>query len=503
MAKIVTSNAVRSLFLNLAKKLEVKSRSSMSFVRVSSTNQMPDTFQSDSKQTAQFNKPAFSFVNEKMPFASLNNESASSSGAHLFSAREKDKTQPLNLKERSAPKKVSEIIRKYQELLKDSSGTNKKEAQKKTTVAFRERSSSLPVIKSDYSNTVENKEKAQGVQKIETIGHLFPSDKLMFSDAFQKTADKYGVVIGLRYPNELGQIHLAQGNPTKNFHVKAKSSSTGPTAGFVAENPKFSKVGAEKWKTQEGYIKDALSKGAQLVDLTLNEVQIKSAVDNGCMTPIGENQFSANYHGETLKFTIAPPDNIVMEENGEPVKVLTNPPESDGSESILKPITPDYDLFCILPKNNQDINSRPLEVGNNRLQRRKSNDEDNIKKSQDYIKSGGVEAFNKAIKTFTEPRAGHGTLDADKGNLHFFAHVIINDINNNVKTEGYTGGKLVWHGEENANPYSAGFDVSDKPVFFIPGQAPQQIESKSELRTFYNTLKFNGFSPESSPKFGV
>ncbi|EAA2100039.1 hypothetical protein F9H41_21525 [Salmonella enterica subsp. enterica serovar Montevideo] len=77
-----------------------------------------------------------------------------------------------------------------------------------------------------------------------TVGADFDPGSHLYSDAFQKCSNKYNVIIGLRYPSKIGQLHLKEGFPSKNFHVKAKSSVSGPTAGFIPEKALYSK---KKW----------------------------------------------------------------------------------------------------------------------------------------------------------------------------------------------------------------------------------------------------------------
>ncbi|WP_010598804.1 insecticidal toxin [Rickettsiella massiliensis] len=51
----------------------------------------------------------------------------------------------------------------------------------------------------------------------------------LYSDVLQKVAEKNKVVIGLRDPNKMGQPLLQEGYGCKGFHIKAKSSTEGPT----------------------------------------------------------------------------------------------------------------------------------------------------------------------------------------------------------------------------------------------------------------------------------
>lgn len=65
---------------------------------------------------------------------------------------------------------------------------------------------------------------------------------LLYVNAFKRVSLRYNVVLGIRAPNPLGETLLREGYPSKNFHMKAKSSPTGPTAGLIAEKPIYSKV---------------------------------------------------------------------------------------------------------------------------------------------------------------------------------------------------------------------------------------------------------------------
>ena len=506
MPRILVNNLVRNQFLG-ALKQERMSKAKMDFSRISSTHQTPNTFLSNSESTLNKNSarqdmPQYKNIFVKGIFSTeIETPSISMSKDTLIQSQDKTSENTT----------IPQEINKSDLLPLEAIETKKVAAPfstdikaEKTTLNERRSSDLLPRLKFESTDKNSKLNMTSTVSKVEMIGHEFVAETLMFSESLQKTADKYGVVIGLRSPSELGQIHLKEGYPTKNFHVKAKSSSSGPTAGFIAEKAKYSKMPSSQWEKQEGYIAEAQIKGSKLVDLSLSQVQIDNALDNGAMTKIKDNLFSATYHDEVVLFSIEPPDNIVREYNGVPVKVLTNPPESDGSESIQKPITADYDLFCIAPKVNQDVNLRPLIVGNKIIKFNQMKKAATISgKVAEYMRSGGASGFRRAQDIFVKGEGNPKGLDKDKGNLHYFANVIINDINKNVNEEGFKGGKLVWHGEEIANPYSAGFDPADKPIFFIPKQSPQQIETKEELSALFNELREAGFAPDRNLRFNV
>lgn len=71
-------------------------------------------------------------------------------------------------------------------------------------------------------------------------------------EACVTAADKLDEVIIFRSTGPWSQRWIARGYPTKNFHVKGKSSDWGPQAGFVPYLGKYSKVGADETKAQKG-----------------------------------------------------------------------------------------------------------------------------------------------------------------------------------------------------------------------------------------------------------
>ncbi|WP_459177137.1 anthrax toxin-like adenylyl cyclase domain-containing protein [Ewingella americana] len=75
-------------------------------------------------------------------------------------------------------------------------------------------------------------------------------------------ATRYNVVIGVRSPNPLSFGLLKEGLPSKNFHIKAKSSPAGPTAGYLTEDPKYSKTPISFSQQHNHYIDAAKKRGS-------------------------------------------------------------------------------------------------------------------------------------------------------------------------------------------------------------------------------------------------
>ncbi len=271
---------------------------------------------------------------------------------------------------------------------------------------------------------------------------------------------------------------LAEGFPSKNFHVKAKSSPTGPTAGFIAENPAYSKVAPEKHGLQKKYIQESVKKGAELVPLTLSSQRVNELLMAGELKSLGGQRYSAEYPSGTQHFFIGK-DGAVTNQLGEAVRVLTNPPEVGADYHDPRPITADYDLFSISPKETQSYNLSPYKVG---------------------ARFAYGKWAEKNLPLFTS-RPSAGNEDPNKGNVSHFVRTLIKNLNREVAAEGYGGGPLVWHGDEANNPFSPGFDPNDKPIFFVPGKKPVQVESKQELLKFQEALKTEGYSPGTSDRF--
>lgn len=303
------------------------------------------------------------------------------------------------------------------------------------------------------------------------------SANLLYSSAFHVVAKKYNVVLGVRSPNPLSFTLLKEGAPSKNFHMKAKSSPTGPTAGYITESPMYSKTPVSLWGQHTQYIDSAKRKGAQAVDLVLTWNRKNELINASELIPLGGDHYLAKYNNGEHVFFIDKSGNV-FDDKKNTVKVMTNPPEIGSEDVNQSPITADYDLFAIIPRKNQSNNVRPLKIPPKLL---------NGKFNMDFLKPNSFNGQNE---------------DVNRGNIHFFGQVIVNSLNLEIKKLGYLGGKLVWHNDETGNPFSPGFDEKDKPIFFTPTNEIYQARSKCELIEFYSLLRDNGYEPEYSPRFG-
>ncbi|MDP1534470.1 MAG: anthrax toxin-like adenylyl cyclase domain-containing protein, partial [Rubrivivax sp.] len=71
-------------------------------------------------------------------------------------------------------------------------------------------------------------------------------------EACVRVAKRLDEVIIFRSTGPWAKRWIERGYPTKNFHVKGKSSDWGPQAGFVPYDGSYSKVGYNAAKAAEG-----------------------------------------------------------------------------------------------------------------------------------------------------------------------------------------------------------------------------------------------------------
>ncbi|NWE44857.1 anthrax toxin-like adenylyl cyclase domain-containing protein [Pseudomonas gingeri] len=340
----------------------------------------------------------------------------------------------------------------------------------------------LPSVLSESLKAVANS--PQAFQKIPAQSVSSAAGPgLLYAEAIQAVADRYGVVLGIRAPNPLSASLLREGFSSKNFHVKAKSSGTGPTAGFIPLNPAYSKVVPGQVARQQRSIEGALAGGAKAVNLMLSPARIDELLATGHMAARGSGYRAEYPSGASAHFSIDAKGQV-FDEAG-PVKVLSNP----GSD---RAITADYDLFSIYPRRAQGDNVRPLRV------------------APMFVGNACEELRQRARPLLTGRPAFEGAQEhVDMGNIHRFGIAIVQALNREIAGAGYTGGNLVWHNDETGNPFSPGFDARDAPIFFLPrdrgsGETPRprQVSSREELLALQGQLRAAGFQVEYSPRFG-
>lgn len=123
-----------------------------------------------------------------------------------------------------------------------------------------------------------------------SLGH--PENGMPQGDmlACQRVADQLGEVIIFRSTGPWSRRWLSQTPPypSKNFHVKGKSSDWGPQAGFVPHLGEYSKVGHDPAKAAKGTAanNDGIASGfADRVPLNLSRAEIQMQATQPCEVP--------------------------------------------------------------------------------------------------------------------------------------------------------------------------------------------------------------------------
>jgi Anthrax toxin LF subunit len=314
-----------------------------------------------------------------------------------------------------------------------------------------------------------------------------------FQAAFQEVADQKDVVIGIREPNSLGAPLLHEGYASKSFHIKAKSSVSGPTAGFVAADPIFGKAGPQGVKKQTKYIEGAIEHGAGKVPLRLSDDQAKRLEAQGLIQwDAARETIVANYAGSMHRFLMRRDDPTsdtpwaVFYESGQPVEILTNPQRLGSPHGAKAAVTADYDLFSLSPRPNRSYNLRPLTQAA-RL----------VGPNTDGIAPHANKYLN-AIR-FAKQHKHSGNEDPDLGNMHYYGQTIKNALNAKIATAGYRGGLLVHHNDETGNPFSPGQDFPLR--FLVPHGPAILVEDDAQLAAASDWFRQLGYAVETNPAF--
>lgn len=163
----------------------------------------------------------------------------------------------------------------------------------------------------------------------------------------QKVATESGCIIAFR-PVEPVSTQLIDANyPTKNFHIKGKSSTWGPMAGFIAVDQSLSKLeGGNKIEPSNQKVQECLNnRDAVAGPLEMSVERLTYLINEGVLQRQGDILYATGPSGKEYKFSVNSDngrDRLAITHHGEPVMVLCDP------RSKL-PLTADYDLMLIAP----------------------------------------------------------------------------------------------------------------------------------------------------------
>lgn len=328
---------------------------------------------------------------------------------------------------------------------------------------------------------------------------------LLHAQAFQEVANETDTVIASRAVGIYATGLILEGYASKGFHNKAKSCNWGPMAGFVLDDPKFTKVGGTA-KGQAGQIdalQHAIEEGATAVPLYISENRRKWLVDK---TLIKFFDFESDANGSRLYYSYAPwgprlnfklkPERGGDRPEGATADMWSVWYRSADSQAVGRPTgnaqwtrvmamrdplctipatdyraatTGDYDLFAAWASNAQ---YRP-DTRDKRLV--------NHAKLEDNIRN------NRA--TGEHLHLGNITLRLCRLRFH---------LNRAFRRRGYTGGDMVHHSDEGGRPFVTAIDL---PIFaVVPGQTQCYcLETVEDLRQFITDVLDRRYAPVFNP----
>ncbi len=335
----------------------------------------------------------------------------------------------------------------------------------------------------------------------------------LHAQAFQTVADQWRTVILCRAVGIYATGLIEEGYASKGFHNKAKSCNWGPMAGFVLDDPRFTKVGGTVAK-QEGQREDllhAIEQGAREVPLFISENRRRWLLRSGLIS---------NMFGDVTRFastifirSVAPnfeiplrldfrlkrarpqgaqadmwavayrtedrqssrPTALPDQDGWTPVLAMRDPRCAIGAKDYRAATTGDYDLFGVWPRrmNYDPGNNDRRMVGNKDLE------------------------INIQINKWTPPDQGGRKPatgeDEDLGNMTPRIRTVRLALNNTIKLCGYSGGDMVHHSDEVGRPFVRDVDL---PVFaVVPGQLSCfGIDTLPDLKAFIAQFR-NDYMP--------
>ena len=168
-------------------------------------------------------------------------------------------------------------------------------------------------------------------------------------------AKKTDTIIAVRDVSQWAKPYIDADLPTKGFHIKGKSASTGPFAGLIPVDQQYSKLSGRGDKViaankeVQSCIKNGYAKATQLV---LSQADITRLIREGAIEKVGGGEsftLIGKYPGGVVhSFEVkkeqdgANKNKFSISQGGRPVEVLSDPKSG-------KPLTADYDLMFVAP----------------------------------------------------------------------------------------------------------------------------------------------------------
>lgn len=321
------------------------------------------------------------------------------------------------------------------------------------------------------------------------------------AEAFQEVADATGNVILSRAVGIYATGLILEGYASKGFHNKAKSCNWGPMAGFVLDDPRFTKVGGTEkgQKDQREALLHAIDDKAVEVPLYISDDRRQWLVKKRLMSFVDRESDSylvraVSPWGLTLDFKLVreKPEGAtekmwaVLYRKSDRVSARA---VGGGGGGDWTPVMAMRDPLCVIPASNY----RAATTGDYDLfavWARKAGYSPDVKDRRMV----GHAALESAIRS----RAKDTGEDVHLGNMTPRLRALRDQLNTAFKRRGYTGGDMVHHSDEAGRPFVGDIDL---PAFaVVPGRRSCfALESVYDVRQFITAELDREFAPVFSP----
>lgn len=352
--------------------------------------------------------------------------------------------------------------------------------------------------------------------------------------AFGKVAADLKLVVSSRELNPMCTDLVLESYAAKGFHIKAKTCEWGPMAGFVLEDPRFTKASQDAKKQQEdiekafkdgSYCVPVFVSNARLEKLAARNVITRQPGPNGAVkvtaTPTGA---STSYEFILVKTAAAPAGasepmwgvyyaptlrpiraaarkplliNAPLESGLEPVTGMVNGENGDGKLGVRSAVAGDYDLWCIFPSDSTPdiglgIRSMPLRATI-------------APTAGPWVKQQAAAAGLVFSSPAQKLQMAAKQEDKHLGNISLGVMKVRARLNEACQGAGYKAGNVVQHSDYGGNP----FGTIDYPlIFFIPKLPSTQVEVKvardlNSLKDILRLITKYGFHVKLNPAWSV
>ena len=315
----------------------------------------------------------------------------------------------------------------------------------------------------------------------------------------QRVASEHNCIIGIRPVDKLATALIEAGHPTKGFHIKGKSASWGPQAGFICVEQRFSKLenaSPERIAKFNLQTQACIAEGhAAAVPLEVSQSRLHALFEQGLIDKLSPENSRGVSHlrasgpgGERYAFeALRLPGNgearYLISHRGAPLEVLA--PHAEA-----RSFTADYDLMVIAPhvsdlgpEDNLQVPDVSHQVFRQRLENYRTLPE-HAALRQDY----------------DDPASFYRKSDGEIGNASERARRMIGVLNQALVGDGE---KVVHHATDSANPvtdpesnYPATFALPCKIGRFEPLCI---IENKDDLAELVMQAKNAGYHVPLNP----